>query len=175
MMRHKATFEFGVIPSMSLRSVLIILLILVLPIGLIYGANNGTITSLSASGGANPGEDITISVSIRANSRVNNSNLYFRIISPAGVVVATHTASPPSMNGGDTWSYSWISNNSSYPEMGTYTVSVCWSPGASQNCQIASASTTFYSADSLGPLLLVGFALVGLLVWRQRIPWVDNE
>lgn len=146
--------------------ILLILMLLLAAATSLHAANEGTIQSVSASGGANFNENITISISLRANEKVNNTNVVSRIIAPSGAVVASHMYDSLSLEAGGTTSYSWGSNNSGYPDMGTYTVQVCWSTGGSNNCNIASASTSFYSADSLGPLLYVGLALIGWLVWH---------
>lgn len=133
-------------------------------------ANTGTILSLTASGGGNFNETITISTTVRSEDGVNNSNFYFEIRDSNGTVVATHSfGGVPSLDDGGNFSYSWTSNNGSYPTMGNYTVSLCWSPGGSQNCGIASASSSFYSANSLGWFLtLILFGLIGRWLWTRR-------
>ena len=149
----------------------IILLISLLSMLVIVAAapDTGTILSLTASGGSNPGETITISTTVRADGKIQTSNLYFEIVAPNGAVVDTHLFSAmPTMNTNDTFSYSWTSNNSSYPVQGAYTVRLCWSPGGSQNCLIDSATSTFYSADTLGVMLFVALAIFGGWLWRSR-------
>ena len=133
-------------------------------------ANSGSIVSLSASGGGNFNETITINATVRADDKVNNSNFYFEIRAADGSVVATNNfGDVPSMESGNTFSYSWQSNNGSYPLQGDYSVSICWSPGNSNNCNIASATTSFYSANTLGPLLTVILvALVGRWLFKRR-------
>lgn len=136
---------------------------------LLVAAGDGTVLSLTVSGGANFNETITISATVRADGRIQNSNLYFVITAPSGAVVATHSVGVPSLDAGATFSYSWSSNNSGYPDMGTYTVTLCWSPGNAQNCGIASASTSFYSADTLGWALTAAlFGLIGWWLLRRR-------
>jgi hypothetical protein len=146
-------------------AVFLIVLLFSLPVS----AKNerGSITSLNASGGANPDEIITISIMLQTNGKIQNSNLRYYIIAPSGVVVDSATVGVPSMNK-DTFSHSWTSNNSNYPDMGNYTVQACWSPGNSSNCGLASASVTFYSADTLGPLLMVVIVVFGGWIWKQR-------
>jgi hypothetical protein len=146
------------------------------PIELAAGSS-GTVLSLSVSGGSNYNETITISTTVQAITRVNNSNFYFEIRAPDGTVVAMHSfGDVPRLEGGETFSYSWTSNNSSYPLVGDYSVSLCWSPGGSQNCNIASATTTFYSANTLGALLTAALvALVGRWLWRKRKNLFDRE
>ncbi len=144
-------------------------LILISLLALLCLGMGGTVLSLSASGGGGYGDTITISVTVRADSRVTNSNLYFEIRAPDGSVVDTHGTGVPNLGQGDTFSYSWTSNNSSYPLVGDYTVSVCWSPGNSRNCRIAQATTGFYSVWTLGPLLTgVGLLLLGRWIWSRR-------
>ena len=45
--------------------------------GLATAANDGTITSLSATDAPNPGQTITISAALTANAKINNSNVYY--------------------------------------------------------------------------------------------------
>ncbi len=136
---------------------------------LTIAANNGTISSLSVSGGANLNDTITINATVLAQDNISNSNLYFEIRDPNGTVVATNNASVPSMNNGDNFAYSWTSNNASYPSMGNYAISLCWSTGNAQNCNISSANTSFYSVPTLGvPLSLVALFLVGAWFWHVR-------
>jgi hypothetical protein len=131
---------------------------------------SGSVLSLTASGGGGFGDTITISTSVRADNKVNNSNLYFEIRAPDGTVVDTHGfGDVPSLEEGDTYGYSWNSNNGGYPAQGNYTVSVCWSTGNSHNCNIAQASTGFYSVPSLGTVLtLVALGLLALWIWSAR-------
>ena len=137
---------------------------------LLVAANTGNITSLTASGGANPGEDITISSTVQATSGITNSNLLYTITAPDMTVVATHKFNGvPLLNNGDTYPYSWVINNSGFPAIGTYTVTLCWSTGNNENCNITSASTTFYAANSLGILLAIGAAgFMGVLWWKRE-------
>jgi hypothetical protein len=131
---------------------------------------SGTVLSLSLSGGSNHNETITISTAVQAISRINNSNFHFEIRTSEGMVVATHNyGDVPRMNAAESFSYSWSSNNSSYPLMGDYSVTLCWSTGGSQNCNIASATTTFYAANSLGAVLTFSLvALVARWLWSKR-------
>ncbi len=138
--------------------------------GVALAAIDGTITSLSATDAPDFNQTITINAAFLANANINNSNVYYEIIAPDGVtVVATHTTSMPSMNGGDTFSASWPTTKSSFPSSGTYTLRACWSSGSSANCQIASASTTFFSVPTVGVwLALAGVVLLGWFLWRRR-------
>jgi hypothetical protein len=135
----------------------------------LIAANSGNILSLSASGGANPGEDITISSTVQATSGINNSNLLYTLRASDGTVVASHKfGGVPNMNNGDTFSYSWVVNNGSFPAIGNYSLTLCWSTGNAENCDITSATTTFYAANSLGVMLAVGVAMFLGLVWWKR-------
>lgn len=137
----------------------------------VYAAGDGAILSLTA----NDGEIITINISVQANGRINNSNLTFNVISQDGVIVDAHRYSVSRMESGDTLIYSWTSDGSAYPNLGAYTLQACWSTGQSQNCNIAVASTIFYTADSLGPMLYIGLALIGAIVFRvHRVEVVDE-
>ncbi len=144
-------------------------LLLISLLALLTIAASGTVVSLTVSGGGNYSETITINATVQAQGKINNSNIYFEIRDPNGTVVATNSASPPAMNDGDTFSYSWNSNNGGYPSMGDYTVSLCWSTGNSHNCNISSATTGFYSVPTLGtPLTVVAVLLVGGWFWHVR-------
>lgn len=130
-------------------------------------ANTGTVTSLIGSGAENPGDPISISSQVRADSRVTNSNLYYEVYAPGGALVDTHQTNPPSFQAGDTFFDSWSTSNT--PASGTYTVTLCWSTGNAKNCDITSATTSFYSVPTLGTALtgLGGLLLAGFL-WRNR-------
>jgi hypothetical protein len=132
--------------------------------------SKGVITGLTASDASSQGSSVNVHSSERADVKISNSNLYYQIFAPDGVtVVATHTTNMPNMRAGDTYSDSWSTSNASFPSIGTYTVRLCWSTGNSQNCDIDSASTTFYSVPSLGWFFsLVALALVGVWVWQRR-------
>ncbi len=136
----------------------------------VWAAGSGTITSLTASDAPDAGDSVRVRSNVRADGKINSSNLYYVIYAPDGVtVVATHTTNLPNLKAGDTFSDSWSTSNLSFPSIGTYTVSLCWSPGGSHNCSIDSATTTFYSVPSLGPFLsLVALALVVFWIWRRR-------
>lgn len=133
-------------------------------------ANTGTITRLVATDAPDQGDVLSVSSTERAQDRINNSNLYYEIIAPDGVtVVATHSTSMPKMSGGDTYDDSWTTSNTGFPSIGTYTVTLCWSTGQAQNCDIASAQTTFYSVPTLGwGLWLVGLLMLVVFLWSRR-------
>lgn len=128
-----------------------------------------SIQSLSASGGGEQNSTITIHTTIQG-SQANNTNLHFVITAPDGIVVASHQFNDvPHLSDGETFSYSWQTNNTNFPAQGNHTVSVCWSPGNSTNCTHGSASTTFYSANTLGILLVpLGFLLARWVRRSQR-------
>ena len=138
-----------------------------------FAANDGVITSLTASNAPTPGQTITINASFLALSNINNSNISYTILAPDGVtVVATYSTSPPSLNAGQTFNDSWTTTNTSFPATGTYTLQACWSPGGSNNCAIDSrglVSTTFFSVPTVGAwLALVGVGLLAWFLWRRR-------
>jgi hypothetical protein len=157
------------LPMRSARwAILLISLLLALPVEA-AAPDSGVIMSLTASGGSNPGDIITISTVLQANGKIQNSNVYFEIIAPDGTVVDTYLiSSMPAMNNNDTFSDSWTSDTSFYPVEGTYSVSICWSVGNARNCNIAGATSTFYAADTLGVMLFVAFAILGGWLWHSR-------
>ncbi len=126
-----------------------------------------SITSINVSGGGQ-NSTVSISVSVLATEKVNNSNIRIQIIAPNGNVMASTQLDTPSLNDGDTWQGQWTANNNP-PVIGDYTVSVCWSPGNSGNCNFASSSTTYYSADTLEILLpvLIVF-LISLFLYQEH-------
>ncbi len=145
-------------------------ILMLLTVPALAQTSKGVITGLTASDASSQGSSVNIHSSERADTKISNSNLYYQVFAPDGVtVVATHTTNMPNLKAGDTYSDSWSTSNASFPSIGTYTVRLCWSTGNSQNCDIDSASTTFYSVPSLGWFFsLVGIALVVIWVWRRR-------
>ncbi len=154
----------------SVRIVFVVFTASLLLVLTVSAAGSGTITSLTASDALDHGDSVRVRSSERADGKINSSNLYYTIIAPDGVtVVATHSTTMPSMKAGDTYNDSWSTSNSSFPSIGTYTVSLCWSPGGSHSCGIDSASTAFNSVPSLGPFFsLVAVALLAYWIWRRR-------
>ncbi len=154
--------------KLTLTANLIIALLLATT-GVAVGAD-GAITSLSATDAPAFGQTITINASFRADSKINNSNVYYEIIAPDGVtVVATHDTAAPALDTGDAFSDSWTTANTSFPSSGTYTLRACWSTGNAANCNIAQATTAFFSVPTLGMwLTLIGVALLGLFLWLRR-------
>lgn len=132
-------------------------------------AADGQILSLTATDGSNPGDTITVQSTVQAEGKIEHSNLYYEIIAPDGTTVATHQTDPGDLRDGETFSDSWSVSNSGFPEMGTYTVTLCWSPGKSHKCDIALATTSFYSVPTLGWTLgLTALGLLAVFLWRQR-------
>ena len=128
-----------------------------------------SITAIDVSGGDSQNSSISISVSIVATEKINNSNMRILIIAPDGNVVASTQLDPPSMEDGDTWQGNWITDNNGWTQEGDYTVSVCWSKGNASNCNVASSSAIFYSASSLEfllPVLILFF--IGLYIRGER-------
>ncbi len=160
-------------PSRPARTAGLAALAVLAVAGAAWAANEGTVTSLSATDAPTFNETIAIAATFLANEKVNNTNAYYEIIAPDGVtVVATHSTDVPPLEAGQSYSDSWATTNSSFPGSGTYTLRVCWSPGGSQNCSIDSrgwVSTSFYSVPTLGlGLALAGVALLGWFLWRRR-------
>jgi hypothetical protein len=140
---------------------------LVLAVWPAMAAGEGTILSLIGVGAAQPGDPISISSSVQALADIQNSNLYYTITAPSGALVAQRTFDPGRMRAGQTVNDAWSTGNT--PETGTYTVTLCWSTGASTNCNIASASTSFYSVPTLGWVLsLTGGGLIAIWIYRNR-------
>lgn len=139
--------------------------LLALPLTAAAQDSSGTILGLAGTGASSPGDSIEIEATVQANSRIQNSNLSYVLTAPSGGVVATRTVSLGRLEAGQTYSDSWSTSNT--PEIGDYTVTLCWSPGAATNCAIASASTSFYSVPTLGWGLSI-LALGLLAVWLHR-------
>jgi len=142
-------------------------------VGIAWAAQDGTVVSLTASDAPSPGQTITISATLLANSAINNSNVYYEILAPDGTtVVATHTTDPPNMAAGETFSDSWTTTNTSFTAPGTYSLRLCWSPGGSSGCQIIGGSpsvVSFYSVPTLSAWLWpMGLALLGWFLWARR-------
>lgn len=130
-------------------------------------ANTGTILSLVGIGAGNPGDPIQISSSVQADSDIQRSNLLYGVYAPDGSLVATRKIDANRLDPGDIVNDSW--NTSNTPSSGTYSVTLCWSTGNAENCDIASATTGFYSVPTAGvPLSLVGLALIVTFAWRRR-------
>jgi hypothetical protein len=131
----------------------------------------GVILSLTGIGASQPGNPIVIDSIVQAIDRINNSNLYYVVTAPSGAQVAMHTTTLGRLDAGAISLDNWSTGNT--PEMGTYTVSLCWSTGNAQNCNIASASSSFYSVPTLGwALSAAGLGLLGLFLWRRRRDFV---
>src|SRR3989304_4376396 len=63
----------------------------------VWAANEGQITSLDATGASSPGDCIDISSAVRADSSIQNSNLYYELFAPSGARIATRQVNLPSM------------------------------------------------------------------------------
>jgi hypothetical protein len=153
----------------------VLVLLVLIPSGVAY-AGNGSIQSLTATSAPHPGDTFTVTAILHAQGKVKDSNLYYQIIAPDGhTVVLTHTTDLPTLQN-ETYTDSWSADNNGFPSMGNYTVVLCWSDGDSQNCDIASASTTFYSAPTLGLWFgLAALGAVGVFVWRRRADFAPRE
>jgi len=130
-----------------------------------------SITSLSATDAPMQGQSVTITASVIADNPVRpRSNLYYEIIAPDGVtVVQTHRTSIPALSHGDTFSDAWSTNNNSFPQTGSYSVTACWSRQNRTDCGLDYRETTFYSVPTVGVGLgILGLGLFGTFVWCRR-------
>lgn len=152
---------------------LCLLIVLALPGAAAWGAGDGHIDSLDASGASPPGGCIDISATGHAEGSIVNSNLFYQLYAPGGgAPIATRSVALPSMNAGDTWSDSWSYCNP--PRTGNYRVRLRWSPGNSQNGNIDEAETEFYSVPTLGWVLgTAALALLGAFIYRRRADFVQ--
>lgn len=127
-------------------------------------ANSGTILSLTGTSG-NP---IVISASVRADSSIQNSNLLYVLYSPTGSVLTTRKISAPrGMDAGDIFNDSFSYSNP--PATGSYRITLCWSTGNAENCDITSAETQFYSVPTLGwGLSIVAVLMLAAFLYQHR-------
>lgn len=139
-----------------------------IPIDIAHAAS-GSIQSLTATSAPNSGDTFTVTAVLEVDGKINNSNLYYQIIAPDGqTVVHTHTSALPSLED-ETYTDSWSADNTGFPSTGNYTVVLCWSRGSAQNCRIAAATTTFYSAPTLGVWLsLTALVFASTFIWHRR-------
>jgi hypothetical protein len=131
-------------------------------------AAGGNILYLIAWGGYAPDTTVYVQSTVQSDTRINNSNLYYTI-SLGGTVYATHTTNLGRLNAWQTFTDEWSTTNSGWPA-GNYTITVCWSTGNSQNCDIdGPLTTTYYFVPTLGWGLTA--AVLGLLMaalWRRK-------
>jgi hypothetical protein len=146
----------------------ILISLLMIPLHIAHAAS-GSIQSLTATSAPNPGDTFTVTAVLEAEGKINNSSLHYQIIAPDGLtVVLTHTTDLPSLDD-ELYTDTWSGDNTAFPSTGNYTVVLCWSRGGSQNCNVASATTTFYSAPTLGPWFgLAALGVAGVFIWRKR-------
>ena len=147
------------------KTILFFLTVIILLIPSPVLAAGGTILSLTASGGSTPNSTITVQSKVQATKKINNSNLYYTITGPGSdsTIRASHRTTLGRLNLNQTYSDSWTTTNNGWPA-GNYTLHLCWSTNNKSNCDIASATTTFYSVPTLG-WELTSVALVLLLGW----------
>jgi hypothetical protein len=128
----------------------------------------GNIWTLNAWGGWPPEKLVTVQSTIYTDSKIGPSNLYYTI-ALGGTVYATHTTSQSAMSAYESRNDQWETGNTDWPE-GDYTISICWSTGNAQNCNIAGPrTTTVHFVPTLGWGLTV--AMVGVLLfgfWHRR-------
>ncbi len=111
------------------------------------GVNSGTIERLTASGAVEPGDPIHIEAVVRADSDIQRSNLYYQLVSPSGAVLTVRKIDANKLTNGELVPDEWDYLNP--PETGEYLVTLCWSTGSAQNCDIDYAETLFESVPSL--------------------------
>jgi len=147
-------------------AVLLALLMTLLPHPVL--AAGGSILTLNAWGGWAPSTPVTVQSTVYASSKIGPSNLYYTI-SLGSTLYATHTTSLTKMSMYETRNDEWSTVNTDWPE-GDYTITICWSTGNSQNCDVdGPKSTTVHFVPTLGWTLTVtavGILLYGL--WRRR-------
>ncbi len=147
----------------------VIALFLAAPLGVAWAlSNSGTILSLVGTGAGTPGNPIQISSTVRADSAIQNSNLIYKLYSPSGALLLSRKiGAPNNMQAGGTFDDAWSYSNP--PDTGSYTVTLCWSTGNAENCDIASSSTGFYSVPTLGwTLSVISLALLAVFLHRRR-------
>jgi hypothetical protein len=154
----------------GIMAVIMTLLLLSSTAVIAYGQGNmGTITVLTANDAPVLGDTITVDVTVCATTKIVNSNVIIAIIAPDGstVVDTSTTAVPKNLGPNACWSFSWSTTNSAYPDIGTYTVSACWSTGGATNCDIDYAETTIFSVPVLGWYLVPLLGMIGYILWRN--------
>jgi hypothetical protein len=125
-------------------------------------AAGGRIITLNAWGGWAPNTPVDVQATVMADTKISNSNLYYTI-SLGSTIYATHTTNLSSMSMYETRNDQWETVNSGWPE-GDYTITICWSTGNSQNCNIdGPKSVVTHFVPTLGWALTL--ALVGFLLW----------
>jgi hypothetical protein len=131
-------------------------------------AAGGRIITLNAWGGWASGTPVNVQSTITADSKIANSNLYYTI-SLGGTIYDSHTTPLTAMAKNETRNDAWETVNSGWPE-GDYTITVCWSTGNSQKCDIdGPRTTTVHFVPTLGwGLSLAGLAFLFYFLWRHR-------
>jgi hypothetical protein len=150
------------------KTIVLLLTLMVLLIPNQVLAAGGRILTLNAWGGWGPNTPVYVQSTFTADSKLNNSNLYYTI-ALGSTIYATHTTNLTPMNINETRNDQWNTVNSGWPA-GDYTVTICWSKGGSHNCDIdGPKSVTVHFVPTLGwqlTLVLLGFLLY--IVWRRR-------
>jgi hypothetical protein len=151
--------------QISLAVILSLLMTLVPNLVLAAG---GRIITLNAWGGWAPDTPVTVQSTVTADTRINNSNLYYTI-SLGSTIYATHTTPLSRMAANETRNDQWETVNTDWPE-GDYTITVCWSTGNAQNCDIdGPVSVTVHFVPTLGwGLTVAALAILVFGFWRRR-------
>ena len=133
-------------------------------------AAGGSILYLIAWGGYAPGTAVSIQSTVQAiPDRVNNSNLYYTILSPTNQVVATHQTDLNRIDAYQTVTDEWTTTNNGWAD-GWYTIRICWSTGNSHSCNIAGPlETSSHFVPTLGWAAgLAGLLAVVAWAWKRR-------
>lgn len=141
--------------------------VIILLFSFVFPVKADSISNINVSGG---GTDPTLTVSflLTASSKHQQTNVTVQLLEPSGNVVATTSMNPPPLDAGESWQGQWSLSSSMFPHNGNYTAIVCWSPGASPNCQISRVSVIFTPANSLDVLLVVLLAFFVFMFLRRE-------
>jgi hypothetical protein len=130
-------------------------------------SNKGEIIQLYVQRSSIHGDPIVIDSIGEAFAKISQSNFYYEVYSPSMVLVDTRKVALPPMDIGNTSADHWKSYNTS--EIGDYTITLCWSTGNAENCDIDYAETTEYSVPTMGiGLSILAMGILGMLLWRNR-------
>ncbi|MEX0789064.1 MAG: hypothetical protein WD906_05885 [Anaerolineales bacterium] len=153
----------------QISQAVVVLALLAAPVRAWAQGNSGVILSLTGTSG----DPITISATMRADTSIQTSNLLYKLYSPSGALLSTRKVDAPrGLNAGDTFGDSWDYSNP--PETGNYRVTLCWSTGNAENCDIAGAETGFYSVPTMGWIFgLASMGLLGVFLHRRRAAFIQ--
>lgn len=133
-----------------------------------FGQNRGSILSFIVTGGVQPGDTITTSLTVQAKQNIPQSNMYIEIRSPNGTVELIHPIVVPSLSTGETFSYTWTFTNSSFSLAGNHNAALCWIPENSQNCLVSSSNIIFHPANTFSSLKWIGLLIISIWIFRSN-------